>query len=236
MPDDNDDKTNNNNAWKGIRVDNTKPISELYDLDPSKPDGENGWYVSDVEVTIIAYDPESNEVSSGVKEINYKIGEGDWQTEQGNYVRFIIKEEGKDILVQYYAIDNVGNEESYHTITIDMDQTVPVVDMTYEWSNSANPGSWWMWFNVTAIDATSGMDRVEYYLNDVIQETITGPGPDYSWKFLYSGGLDLIIKVIGFDMAGNFNSDEIINPTNHINIKQSKNKNLQQFIYKNLFR
>ncbi|KYK26380.1 hypothetical protein AYK20_09020 [Thermoplasmatales archaeon SG8-52-1] len=67
-----------------------------------------------------------------------------------------------------------------------------------------------MWFNVTASDATSKMDRVEYYLNDVLQDTVSGPGPDYSWKFLYSGGLHITIKAIAFDIAGNQKYDEIV--------------------------
>jgi len=211
MPDGNDDKPGNNGVAWGVAVDDTNPVSQ-YALDPATPDGDNNWYVSDVEVTLDAYDPEVLGVSSGVDVIKYKIDGGTEQTIYGNHGTFVVDKDKDNLPIEYWAIDNVGNVETHHTITIDMDQTVPVVDMTYEWSMSAKEGAWWMWFNVTATDLTSGMNRVEYYLNDVLQDTVTGPGPDYSWKFLYSGGLHITIKAEGYDNAGNMKFDEIIDP------------------------
>jgi hypothetical protein len=211
MPDENDDITKNNGVAWGVGVDDTPPVT-VHALEPATPDGENGWYVSDVEVTLDASDPEVLGVSSGVQMIQYTIDGGATQTIIGNHGTFVVDTDKDNLPVVYWGVDNVGNAESHHTITIDMDQTVPVVDMTYEWSNSANPGSWWMWFNVTANDVTSGMDRVEYYLNGVLQDTVTGPGPDYSWKFLYSGGLHITITAEGYDIAGNMKFDEIIDP------------------------
>ncbi len=238
MPDDNDDKPNNNNAGLAIGVDDTKPISELYDLDPLKPDGKNGWYISDVEVTISAYDPEVLGVCSWVKEIWYKIGKGDWQTIPGGYVTFTIEEDGEDILLQYYAVDYVGNKEQINSFTIDIDKTNPVIDIIYEFSfiGDTKKKGWYLLFIASATDEISGMSHVEFFLNDMLQETVYGPGPTYKWGFAYHGGLNIIVKAIAYDMAGNFNSDEIVNPKNSINIKQSKNKNIQQLMYKYLIR
>ena len=59
----------------GIGSDGTPPTT-IHTIKPALPDGENGYYVSDVEVTLEAADPSigCEVVGSGVKEIKYKIG------------------------------------------------------------------------------------------------------------------------------------------------------------------
>jgi hypothetical protein len=56
-------------------ADTTPPITTLVQT-PNAPDGNNGWYVSPVQFDLTATDLES-----GVKEINYRINDGSWQTE-----------------------------------------------------------------------------------------------------------------------------------------------------------
>jgi hypothetical protein len=223
MPDDNDDFPKSNEMWKGICVDNTLPIS-THTLDPPEPDGENGWYVNDIEVTLQAYDPISNDVSSGVKEIGYCIN-GDCETIPGNYGTFLITEEheGGDVLVEYWAIDHVGNEEVRHMFFIDMDQTRPTIDLTYEVTGGNPYKGWDLLFTATAYDTASGMDRVEFFLGEIWQETIEGPGPTYEWDFTYHGGLNIVVRVDGYDIAGNMASDHIENPEGF-----SYNQNSQQ--------
>jgi len=226
LPDENDDILKNNAIAWGVGVDDTPPVTS-YALEPATPDGENGWYVSDVEVTLDAVDPISHEISSGVDIIQYKVDGGTTQTIIGPHGTFVVDTDKDNLPIEYWSIDKVGNSETHHTITIDMDQTVPVIDMVYEWAVSIpGEGKWWMFFNVTATDATSGMDRVEFYLNNVLQDTVTGPGPTYSWKFLYSGGLHITIKAEGYDIAGNMKFDEIIDPES-ININ-TNSQNLAQ--------
>jgi hypothetical protein len=118
-----DDFPKNNRIRWGIGVDDTNPVS-YYSLYPQNPDGDNGWYVNDLEVTLYAYDPVSMDVSSGVREIKYQINGGPIESIEGDYGYFLLTQEhdGKDVLVEYWAIDNVGNEEAQHnTFTIDMD-------------------------------------------------------------------------------------------------------------------
>jgi len=208
MPAPNDDQPKNNKFRLGLCVDNTGPIS-TYELDPPYPDGENGWYVSDVEVTLEAYDPYVNDVSSGVKEIKYQINGGPVETISGSEAYFLITDDGDDILVEYWAIDWVGNIETpKKTFTIDIDQTVPEVDLAYEVGGNKLQG-WMFTFTATATDKTSGMERVEFYLNEVWQETVTGSGPEYQWSFIYHGGLNIIVKAKGFDKAGNWAYDDV---------------------------
>ena len=53
----------------------TTPPTSYVDIEPDTPDGNNNWYLQPVKVTLTAEDLES-----GVKEINYKIDDGDWVT------------------------------------------------------------------------------------------------------------------------------------------------------------
>jgi hypothetical protein len=231
-----DDFPKNNNIRYGIGVDGTRPVSS-HTLNPAVPDGENGWYVSDLEVTLDAYDPSSEDVTSGVKEIKYQIDGGTVQTITGNHGTFLITQahDAEDITVTYWAIDNVGNVESTNTITplIDMDQTPPTIDLTYEVLDGNPIEGWTMLFTATCSDVTSGMDRVEFFLNEKHQSTVTGPGPTYQWQFVYHQDFSVDIRADAYDIAGNMASDIVEDPRpaeyNNFNFNmQQSMKTLQQ--------
>ena len=223
MPAPNDDKPQNNKKLFGIGVDDTNPVSD-HTLYPPEPDGENGWYVNDLEVTLQAEDPYVKDVSSGVKEIKYRVNGGPVNTITGPEGTFLLTQEndGDDVEVEYWAIDNVGNTEGAHTFTIDMDQTEPTISLTYKVTGGNPNQGWTVLCTAFATDATSGMDRVEFFLNGVLQETVIGSGPEYQWGFRYYGGLNLIVTAEGFDIAGNMASDKI-DP-----VKNTYNQNTQQ--------
>jgi hypothetical protein len=210
----NDDKPNNNADSIGIGVDDTAPTS-WHTLDPATPDGENGWYVSDLTVTLEADDDtETYGWQSGVDRIHYKIDGGTTQTIPGDSGSFIISDDGDDIEVEYWAVDNVENEETpHHTFTIDMDQTDPTVELSYE-----SPGGNTIIWTATANDAMSGMERVEFYFNGVLQVTVTGAGPEFIWEMEYSPIPDATFTAVAYDFAGNDAFDEIKNPEGHANI------------------
>jgi hypothetical protein len=218
MPDangDDDFPENNNRRWR-IGVDNTKPITE-HSLYPPDPDGKNDWYIGDLEATLYAYDPLVMDVSSGADYINFRVNDGPIQTIDGDQIvigTFLITQadDNKDVKVEYWAVDNVGNVEDSHTFYIDMDQTDPTVYLTYE-VVSGNPiQGWVLEFTATATDHTSGMDRVEFFLNEVLQTVVSGSGPTYQWSFTYHGDLNIDIGADGYDIAGNFASDAVENP------------------------
>jgi hypothetical protein len=160
-----DDFPKNNKIRYGIAVDDTAPTS-THALDPEDPDGENDWYVSDLEVSLFADDPWSNDVSSGVEEIKYKINDGGEQSVTGSSGTFLLTEDGDDVKVEYWAVDKVGNAGDHHIFYVDMDQTDPTIDLTYECVEGNPMEGWLMRFTATANDATSGMDRVEFFLNE----------------------------------------------------------------------
>jgi hypothetical protein len=207
-----DDFPDNNHKELVIGVDDTKPYS-WHTLDPPEPDGENGWYVNDVLVTICAEDPElvPGIPGSGFCGIYVRVNDGMSQFFSEDCITYLItrKDDKDDVKVEYWAVDSVGNVESSHTFYIDMDQTPPTLDVGYEVVGGNPIQGWELEFLVLASDATSGMDRVEFYLNGVMQENETGSGPTYSWRFRYHGGMNIVIKVIAYDKAGN-NASKII--------------------------
>jgi len=201
----NDDLPNNNIKDLGIGVDDTPPES-THTLTPATPDGLNGWYVSNVKVKLQADDPEVNGVSSGVDTIKYKIDSGSWQT----YTAEVTVSTDGEHTFSYYAVDNVGNEETANAVTFNIDKTKPIIVFSYEVTGNQVQG-WDVTFTADATDATSGMDRVEFYLNDVLQATVSGPGPIYQWVLEnYHGGLQITIKATAFDKAGNYASESVI--------------------------
>jgi hypothetical protein len=227
MPDATDDFPKNNKKSWGIGVDATPPES-LHAIDPPIPDGENGWYVSDLEVTLTASDPLVEDVSSGVKEIKYQVGDGPVQTIDGAAGSFLITvaDDNENIEVTYWAIDNVGNVEPANLIEplIDMDQTVPQIDLQYEVIEGNPIEGWLLEFTATCNDVTSGMDRVEFFLNAKHQSTVSGSGPEYKWSFVYHQDFSVDIRADAYDIAGNMEFDIVEDPTptnyNNFNINQ----------------
>ena len=172
--------------------DDTTPPVTTHNLDPPEPDGCNGWYVSNVSVTLNATDD-----FSGIKEIRYTVNGGVEQIIPGNNGSFIIDEDGNDILIVYWAIDNWGNEEKPHNwFTVDIDQTVPDICL---YDDIINKGHGWEFLiGAIAIDKTSGMEKVEFYVNSEYQGTIFGIGPEYEWLYLYPGKTNDTFKIRGF--------------------------------------
>jgi hypothetical protein len=210
-----DDFPNNNAKAIGIGCDDTPPASS-HALTPASPDGNNSWYVSDVTVTVTSNDPTSHDVASGVQEIQYKIDSGSWQTKPGNTATFKVTTDGNHV-VQYKGVDNVGNQETAKSVTFKMDKTKPDMVMTYEVTGGNSVQGWELTFTVTATDATSGMDKVEFYFNANLQETVSGPGPTYTWVFTYFPLPNVDIKAISYDLAGNNRFEIIHNPQNSQN-------------------
>ena len=161
--------------------DDTNPPVTTYTLDPPEPDGLNGWYVNDINITFNATDD-----ISGVKEIRYIINGGSEHVIHGDNGSFILSHDGSDIEVEYWAIDNCGNVETKKTIMplINMDQRSPYTIGLYYDIIDGNPWQGYGFdyiFYLNATDGMSGMNRVEFYLDDVLHEIVYGSGPLYEW-------------------------------------------------------
>ena len=154
--------------------------------------GENEWYVSDVTFTITY---ESDEIEA----VFYRINGGEWIE---NIEPFVVSDDGQYVL-EWYAVDYEGNQSEVDgPFDFKIDQTPPTVDLTWEASGG------YVIFTATCSDATSGMDRVEFSINDILKYTDwTEP---YEWIIEYYEGLeDDIIKATAYDKAGNSDYDQL---------------------------
>jgi len=80
------------------------------------------WQKANFTVTLVCTD---NPGGSGCKETKYRVDGGAWQT--GNSIT--ISTEG-DHLIEYYSLDNVGNQESVKSTHAKLDKTPPSVSIT----------------------------------------------------------------------------------------------------------
>ena len=137
------------------------PPKTNHTSNPSEPNGDYGWFVSAVKVTISATDDDS-----GVAWTNYSLNDGiSWVTHYGPDPFYFVVGEGEHKML-YYSVDNVGNVE---TLKGPFDLKIDTVRPDKRW---------YMLYvlrgpEVVAIisygavrDGLSGVDRVEFYLND----------------------------------------------------------------------
>ncbi|MFH2070005.1 MAG: hypothetical protein ABIJ11_02175, partial [Elusimicrobiota bacterium] len=117
-----------------VHIDNTAPVTSIEAGQPKCT--EHGEPVSDAHqgtviasntpLTLSAVDTTVENVSSGVKQTNYKIGAGEFTT----YTQlFKITGADGDYTVQYYSKDNVLNTEATKSITYTLDNTPPVAEI-----------------------------------------------------------------------------------------------------------
>jgi len=159
----------------------TPPVTTIY-FDPPYPDGDNGWYVSDVTITLEATDD-----MSGLDVIKYLLDDSDWLTYTGP---FTVESDGCH-RITYYAIDKAGNvEQPSEVIRFGIDQTPPTIELTWDEENKR--------LVADVFDETSGVNRVEFYVDDeFVGEVTEAP---YEWE--YSGTVREI-GVVVYDNAGN---------------------------------
>jgi len=171
------------------------PVTNI-SFDPLYPDGDNGWYVSNVTVTLNASD------DTGVIATYYRINGGEWKIYDSCFIISISKE-GSDI-IEYYSVDYVGNIEDVKSSTVDIDKTPPDIEEV-EWDAFKDGGDWYVTFTCNATDATSGMDRVEFFINDGEHGIVKGIGPIYTFTIEWSKFLKTAtFKFIFYDIAGNY--------------------------------
>jgi len=176
-----------------IGVDDSAPTTS-YTLSPSSPNGNAGWYVSSVKVTLSATD-----AMSGVKDIKYKIDDGSWTT----YSKaFWVNASGQHT-IYYKSTDKVGNEETEKSFTLWVDKEVPTIVLSKQILLNR------IKFTATCNDTVSGLDRVEFYLIDpygnatlVFNDTDGTDGWSCTLHPIPQGGNYSIYAYV-YDIAGN---------------------------------
>ena len=119
----------------------------------------------------------------------------------------------KNGLIEYFSVDFAGNQEETKSFCcINIDQIPPDVNMTYEVLGCRPLEGWEIQFTATVVDncSCSDIDRVEFYFNNELQETVTGSGPEYVWTlFFWPVPGKNIFRVTAWDQACNYASKEV---------------------------
>ncbi len=102
-------------------VEDKNPPETAIHLNPSLPNGENGWYISNVTVNLSSTDD-----LSGVNATYYSLDGGDFVIYEGN---FTISEDGIHTIL-YYSVDNRENIEDIKETNIEIDKTPPLANIT----------------------------------------------------------------------------------------------------------
>jgi regulation of enolase protein 1 (concanavalin A-like superfamily) len=142
------------------------PVTDPATTAAFTPPAVNGWYPQNPTVTLSAVDNSG----LGIASTSYRVDGGGWQTYT---VPFTITGEGTHTL-DYYSIDNFGDTEATHTVSVKIDTTKPVVSYT------GNAGSYTPFQTVSihcsAVDPSpgSGIDAAATHCTDV-------DGPAYSF-------------------------------------------------------
>lgn len=174
--------------------------------------GQNGWFRSDVTVTLSAIDPpdvfdnggDGGTGPSGVNHTYYKIDSGSWN----QYTTpFVISSDDQHIVL-YYSTDLAGNVETQKSVTVKIDQTTPSIVLTKQVIDPFN-----VQFTAEVSDETSGIDRVEFSANGQLQYSDTEAPYDWTWTGI--GEYSVTAKV--FDMAGNSQSQSLNTVVEQIN-------------------
>lgn len=153
-------------------------------------EGQNGWYTSNVNVTLSA----SDEGGSGVKQIIYKLDGTEF-----NYTQpFEVSKEGVTRL-EVYAVDGYDNKEEIRSYDIKIDKSksdIAVNLESQEWTNRD------VTVEINGTDPVSGVAKVEYSWS--LSQTAAG-----TWNLAVNGAAthnmagEWYLHVRIFDEAGN---------------------------------
>ncbi len=170
----------------------TPPVTTCT-LNPPEPNGNNSWYVSDVEVTLNATDD-----MSGVNVTQFRVDGGSIHT----YTEpFNISTDGEHTL-EYRSIDYAGNVEDWKSVEFKIDQTLPVLDLNYEGEYTINTD---IICEVRCMDDTSGIDKVEFYLDESLICTDNEP----PYKCIILRAEEKIITAVGLIFNPQFSEENI---------------------------
>jgi len=136
------------------------------------------WYVSDVEVTLTADDGDG----SGIDATMYSIDDGSWRTYSAP---FDISDDGTHT-IEFYSVDNAGNEEEAQTAEIKVDATAPTATASVVASE----------VTLSAVDGTSGVSMILYRIDD-------GDWQVYDGAFVVEGSGNHTVEYYAADNAGN---------------------------------
>ena len=185
-------RAKDNAGWWGntghygpIKID-TQKSTTIISLIPEIPDGNNGWYVSSVRVSLSATDG-----LSGVAAIKYRIDSGSWQDYSSPFTLSDCEH-----TIECYSMDNAGNQETTKSKDVGIDTVNPETDMTL--SGTEGDNGWYITpvrVTLSPTDDCSGVASTRYRVDN-------GGWQDYSSPFTLSD-CEHIVEYYCVDSAGN---------------------------------
>ena len=148
--------------------------------------GEQGWYVSAVDLTIIASDN-----TSGVSHTYMRVNEGDWNA--GNASEF----DNGTYLIEFYSTDNAGNSGPAVSVVIKSDFAAP--STSHQVVGTIAENGWYtsnVSLDLSADDAVSGVGSTHYRLEG-------GDWVTYLGSIAFDSEGVHLIEYRSFDLAGN---------------------------------
>ena len=146
---------------------------------PLTPNGTNGWFTTDVGVTLAATDN-----CSGVASTEYSLDGANWLPYTGS---FTISTEGTTV-VSYRSTDLAGNVEAIKTLTVMIDKSAPTVSISANPDQITPPNGKMVPVTLTleGADAISGLASVSYVVTDEYGASLSIPtrtlsGNSASW-------------------------------------------------------
>ncbi len=126
---------------------------------PAAPNGSNGWYTSDVSVTLAGNDG----TGSGIDKTEYKVDGGAFAA----YSAPIAVTTAGSHTIEFRSTDKAGNVEATKTLTVKIDKAAPTTTAALE---PASPGAGGTYtgpvgLTLTATDPVSGVAKTEYQVN-----------------------------------------------------------------------
>jgi hypothetical protein len=169
---------------------------------PALPNGNEGWYTQSVE--FIFY-PHDDVTPVGDLVTYYIINNGETQI-YNPIATPKISSEGHANQMEFWSVDEAGNEETPHNIveTLKIDKTPPVVTIeTPEWGK-VNQGD--IKVSGTLVDTVSGITEVQVWFNGGrIDDNLVDVSPDktyFEWHFDAENWQQYDIEVWAYDTAG----------------------------------
>ena len=145
--------------------------------------GNNQWFISDV-IIIFSYDPER------VEEIQYYLY-NTWHVYVFNNPIEI--EEDNVYMMPWFWVDEENNTNYGGPLEFKIDKTAPTMELTRK-SGGKNK----VIFTADAIDVVSSIEKVEFYLDDILQLTDDETPYEYTW----TGEEKQVVYAIGYNYAG----------------------------------
>ncbi|MCW4015028.1 MAG: PKD domain-containing protein [Candidatus Bathyarchaeota archaeon] len=163
------------NTVSGIKLDKSSPVSSI-NLDGTQ--GTDGWFTSDVTVSLL-----SSDAVSEVDRTEYNLDNSAWDIYTAPFE--ITDEEAT--VVYYRSIDQAGNVEATKTETVKLDKTVPFGsvlindDATYTNLVSIN-------LTLSGDDDVSGISQMRFSNSDIEWSSWETYSTSKAWTLVATGG------------------------------------------------